>query len=87
MCIRDRYVIREKSIMRVTRNADIDAQSMYDEDMDYRNMMEELILSLIHIYEFFMVRVGSLMMQMNSKEKIFENKTKMSSEEIGRANV
>lgn len=29
--------------MRVTRNADIDAQSMYDEDMDYRNMMEELI--------------------------------------------
>ena len=38
-----KYVIREKSIMRVTRNADIDAQSMYDEDMDYRNMMEELI--------------------------------------------
>ena len=33
--------------------------------------------------EFFMVRVGSLMMQMNSKEKIFENKTKMSSEEQG----
>lgn len=31
--------------------------------------------------EFFMVRVGSLMMQMNSKEKIYENKTKMSSEE------
>ena len=29
-----KYVIREKSIMRVTRNADIDAQSMYDEDMD-----------------------------------------------------
>ena len=29
--------------MRVTRNADIDAQSMYDEDMDYRNMMEALI--------------------------------------------
>ena len=38
-----KYVIREKSIMRVTRNADIDAQSMYDEDMDYRNMMEALI--------------------------------------------
>ena len=31
--------------------------------------------------EFFMVRVGSLMMQMNSKEKIYENKTKMSSAE------
>ena len=36
--------------------------------------------------EFFMVRVGSLMMQMNSKEKIFENKTKMSSEEQGIGN-
>ena len=31
--------------------------------------------------EFFMVRVGTLMMQMNSKEKIRENKTKMTSEE------
>ena len=36
--------------------------------------------------EFFMVRVGSLMMQMNSKEKIFENKTKMSSEGTGIGN-
>ena len=31
--------------------------------------------------EFFMVRVGTLMMQMNSKEKIRENKTRMTSEE------
>lgn len=31
--------------------------------------------------EFFMVRVGTLMSQMNSKEKIYENKTGMSSEE------
>lgn len=38
-----RYQIREKSIMRVTRNADIDASEMYDEDLDYRNMMEQLI--------------------------------------------
>ncbi|MCR4840732.1 MAG: polyphosphate kinase 1 [Lachnospiraceae bacterium] len=37
------YVIREKSILRVTRNADIDAHDVYDEDMDYRNMMEQLI--------------------------------------------
>ena len=31
--------------------------------------------------EFFMVRVGTLMMQMYSKEKVIENKTGMSSEE------
>ena len=30
-----KYTIREKSIMRVTRNADIDAHDLYDEDMDY----------------------------------------------------
>lgn len=38
-----KYTIREKSIMRVTRNADIDANEMYDEDMDYRNVMEKMI--------------------------------------------
>lgn len=38
-----KYSIREKAIMRVTRNADIDATEMYDEDMDYRNVMEKLI--------------------------------------------
>lgn len=38
-----KYTIREKSILRVTRNADIDAGGIYDEDMDYRNMMEQLI--------------------------------------------
>ncbi len=37
------YVVREKSIMRVTRNADIDASEITDEDLDYRNMMEQLI--------------------------------------------
>ena len=31
--------------------------------------------------EFFMVRVGTLMMQMNAKEKVIENKTGMTSEE------
>ena len=30
--------------------------------------------------EFFMVRVGTLMMQMNAKEKVIENKTGMTSE-------
>ena len=38
-----RYTIREKAIMRVTRNADIDANEMYDEDMDYRDVMQKLI--------------------------------------------
>lgn len=38
-----KYYIREKSIMRVTRNADIDADEVYDEDMDYRDVMEKLI--------------------------------------------
>lgn len=38
-----KYTIREKAIMRVTRNADIDANEMYDEDMDYRDIMQKLI--------------------------------------------
>lgn len=38
-----KYMIREKSIMRVTRNADIDASDLKDEDMDYRDTMEQLI--------------------------------------------
>ena len=29
--------------MRVIRNADIDAGSVYDEDLDYRNMMEHMV--------------------------------------------
>lgn len=37
------YNIREKSIMRITRNADIEAVEVYDEDLDYRDMMEHLI--------------------------------------------
>lgn len=37
------YNIFEKSVMRVTRNADIDACEVYDEDMDYRNRMAKLI--------------------------------------------
>lgn len=38
-----KYTIQEKAILRVTRNADIDAYEIYDEDMDYRDMMEQLI--------------------------------------------
>lgn len=39
----NKYSIREKAIMRVTRNADIDASGIYDEDLDYRDVMETLI--------------------------------------------
>ena len=38
-----KYTIREKAIIRVTRNADIDAMDIYDEDLDYRDVMENLI--------------------------------------------
>lgn len=38
-----KYSIFEKSIMRITRNADIDANDIYDEDLDYRNVMEQLV--------------------------------------------
>ena len=44
-----KYAIREKSIMRVTRNADIDAHDLYDEDMDYRDMMEQLIKKRVRL--------------------------------------
>ena len=37
------YQIRDKSISRITRNADIDAGDVYDEDLDYRGMMEQLL--------------------------------------------
>lgn len=37
------YKILSKSLMRVTRNADIDADALYDEDLDYREFMIELI--------------------------------------------
>ncbi|MDD3220342.1 MAG: polyphosphate kinase 1 [Lachnospiraceae bacterium] len=39
----DKYDIREKTLMRITRNADIDAGALYDEDLDYRDMMEMMI--------------------------------------------
>ena len=37
------YAVKDKSVMRITRNADIDVQESNDEELDYRNMMEELI--------------------------------------------
>lgn len=38
-----KYRIIEKSLIRVTRNADIDADSIYDEDLNYRDHMAEVV--------------------------------------------
>lgn len=37
------YRIKAKSVIRITRNADIDADALYDEDLDYRDFMADLI--------------------------------------------
>ena len=37
------YQIHAKSLVRVTRSADIDADAVYDEDLDYREFMAELV--------------------------------------------
>lgn len=37
------YTVREKSLIRATRNADIDADALYDDDLDYREFMADLI--------------------------------------------
>ncbi len=37
------YHVKAKCLIRVTRNADIDADALYDEDLDYRDFMEDLI--------------------------------------------
>ncbi|MDD2957646.1 MAG: polyphosphate kinase 1 [Lachnospiraceae bacterium] len=39
----ENYTIVEKSLLRITRNADIDTETIYDEDLDYRDAMENLI--------------------------------------------
>ena len=37
------YYVKSKSLLRVTRNADIDADALYDDDLDYREFMVALI--------------------------------------------
>ena len=37
------YRIKAKSVIRITRNADVDADALYDEDLDYRDFMADLI--------------------------------------------
>lgn len=39
----NKYTIREKSILRISRNADIDDLDMYEDDSNYRDVMEHLI--------------------------------------------
>ena len=39
----NKYTVEEKSIIRITRNADIDTSDIYDEDLDYRQNMEFMI--------------------------------------------
>ncbi len=38
-----KYTITQKSLIRITRNADIDADSIYDEELNYRDHMAEVI--------------------------------------------
>ncbi|MGM9637171.1 MAG: polyphosphate kinase 1 [Eubacteriales bacterium] len=37
------YRVKSKSLIRITRSADIDADALYDEDLDYREFMVEII--------------------------------------------
>ena len=37
------YKVKGRSLLRVVRNADIDADAAYDEDLDYREFMEDLM--------------------------------------------
>lgn len=37
------YKVKGKSLLKVVRNADIDADAAYDEDLDYRGFMEDLM--------------------------------------------
>lgn len=37
------YKVKGKSLLRIVRNADIDADAAYDEDLDYREFMEDLM--------------------------------------------
>lgn len=39
----DRYKIKEKTVMRVVRNADIDTEEAYDDEENYRDIMEKII--------------------------------------------
>ncbi|MCQ5134394.1 polyphosphate kinase 1, partial [Coprococcus eutactus] len=37
------YKVQEKTLMMITRNADIDVIKVYDEDLNYRDQMEQVV--------------------------------------------
>lgn len=37
------YKVQEKSVLRVTRNAEIDVTKVYDEDLNYRDQMAQVV--------------------------------------------
>lgn len=39
----DKYKVKEKTVMRIIRNADIDTDDAYDDEENYRDMMERII--------------------------------------------
>ena len=54
------YSVKEKSLIRVTRNADIDTEMIYDEDLDYRDAMENLITERTRMNPVRMEFTGTL---------------------------
>ena len=52
-----------------------------DKNLPLFDRLKFLSITASNLDEFFMVRVGTLMMQMHSQEKVRENKTGMTSEE------
>lgn len=61
------YRIQGKALIRVTRNADIDADALYDEDLDYREFMADLMkqrrkLAPIRLEMSGNLDIGSVMM-------------------------
>ena len=43
------YKVKAKSLIRITRNADIDPDALYDLDLDYREFMEKIISSRVKL--------------------------------------
>lgn len=43
------YIIESKSLVRITRNGDMDTDALYDEDLDYREFMAEIMKRRKHL--------------------------------------
>lgn len=79
-----KYNIKSKALIRITRNADIDEETIYDEDLDYREMMKKLItkrkkLAPIRMEMFGELNSSALKMLLKyiglKEENIFYSKT------------